>query len=176
MSHFEITDATGERVYFRPTIVNAHQPTQAVAMETETGRPVYFAVDQLEDVIAGMRDVRRQAAGQPAAAAPSCTCIHPPEEDAGQLLHASYCTAAVEETHIVADDSDDPEHVDDCPGCEPAAGQPDTQQPEPRAVLEAAADRLALELTADGPSLPGYPLAVKTAVRALRRMADEAAQ
>lgn len=56
-----------------------------------------------------------------AAAAPSCTCIHPPEEDAGQLLHASYCTAAVEETHIVADDSDDPEHVDDCPGCEPAA-------------------------------------------------------
>jgi hypothetical protein len=25
---------------------------------------------------------------------------------------------AAEETHIVADDSDDPEHVDDCPGCE----------------------------------------------------------
>lgn len=55
-----------------------------------------------------------------AAAAPSCTCIHPPEEDAGHLLHASYCTAAAEETHIVADDSDDPEHVDDCPGCETA--------------------------------------------------------
>ncbi|MEV4424017.1 hypothetical protein AB0K23_01310 [Streptomyces sp. NPDC049602] len=42
-----------------------------------------------------------------------------------------------EETHIVADDSDDPEHVDDCPGCEafsltghvaaPAAGLSDTQ-------------------------------------------------
>jgi hypothetical protein len=26
--------------------------------------------------------------------------------------------AAAEETHVVADDSDDPEHVDDCPGCE----------------------------------------------------------
>lgn len=26
-----------------------------------------------------------------------------------------------EETHVVADDSDDPEHVDDCPGCAPAA-------------------------------------------------------
>jgi hypothetical protein len=29
---------------------------------------------------------------------------------------------AAEETHVVADDSDDPEHVDDCPGC--AAPQP----------------------------------------------------
>lgn len=28
--------------------------------------------------------------------------------------------AASEETHVVADDSDDPEHVDDCPGCNPA--------------------------------------------------------
>ncbi|MCG0061682.1 hypothetical protein L0F81_00010 [Streptomyces tricolor] len=27
---------------------------------------------------------------------------------------------AAEETHVVADDSDDPEHVDDCPGCETA--------------------------------------------------------
>lgn len=25
-----------------------------------------------------------------------------------------------EETHVVADDSDDPEHIDDCPGCAPA--------------------------------------------------------
>jgi hypothetical protein len=24
------------------------------------------------------------------------------------------------ETHVVADDSDDPEHIDDCPGCQPA--------------------------------------------------------
>jgi hypothetical protein len=29
--------------------------------------------------------------------------------------------AATEETHIVADDSSDPEHVDDCPGCEAPA-------------------------------------------------------
>jgi hypothetical protein len=29
--------------------------------------------------------------------------------------------AAPAETHIVADDSDDPEHVDDCPGCVPSA-------------------------------------------------------
>jgi hypothetical protein len=26
--------------------------------------------------------------------------------------------SAAEEAHVVADDSDDPEHVDDCPGCE----------------------------------------------------------
>lgn len=29
---------------------------------------------------------------------------------------------AAEETHVVADDSDDPEHVDDCPGCETETG------------------------------------------------------
>lgn len=40
-------------------------------------------------------------------------------------------------------------------------------------VLAEAADRLALALTPDGPSLPGYPLAVRSAVRELRGMADE---
>ncbi|MHB9862156.1 hypothetical protein [Streptomyces sp. YIM S03343] len=29
-----------------------------------------------------------------------------------------------EETHVVADSSDDPEHIDDCPGCETAAARP----------------------------------------------------
>lgn len=58
----------------------------------------------------------RQAAGQPAAecALPTfmgCECNH---------LSGCQHPAAVEETHIVADDSDDPEHVDDCPGCETA--------------------------------------------------------
>jgi hypothetical protein len=28
---------------------------------------------------------------------------------------------APEEAHVVADSSDDPEHVDDCAGCDPAA-------------------------------------------------------
>ena len=28
---------------------------------------------------------------------------------------------AAEESHVVADDSSDPEHIDDCPGCEPAS-------------------------------------------------------
>ncbi|GGW81994.1 hypothetical protein [Streptomyces griseoloalbus] len=41
---------------------------------------------------------------------------------------AQFCPArltpvepAAEEAHVVADDSDDPEHVDDCPGCAPAS-------------------------------------------------------
>ena len=39
------------------------------------------------------------------------------------------------ETHVVADDSDDPEHVDDCPGCQPQA---DDQTATDRAILKAA--------------------------------------
>ncbi|MCX5158140.1 hypothetical protein OOK39_02340 [Streptomyces sp. NBC_00264] len=42
-------------------------------------------------------------------------------------------------------------------------------------VLAEAADKLALELTAEGATMPGYPLAVRSAARSLRRMADEAA-
>lgn len=34
-------------------------------------------------------------------------------------LRDSLAGSDTEETHVVADDSDDPEHVDDCPGCEP---------------------------------------------------------
>ncbi len=48
----------------------------------------------------------------------------PHDEAVAQLLRnqqAAAERAAAEETHVVADDSDDPEHVDDCPGCEPAA-------------------------------------------------------
>jgi hypothetical protein len=35
--------------------------------------------------------------------------------DVAEVLRELLATA--EETHIVADDSSDPEHVDDCPGC-----------------------------------------------------------
>jgi hypothetical protein len=35
-----------------------------------------------------------------------------------------HARTAPEEAHVVADDSSDPEHTDDCPGCETAAGQP----------------------------------------------------
>ena len=36
---------------------------------------------------------------------------------AGDQLHSLLESVTDEETHVVADDSDDPEHVDDCPGC-----------------------------------------------------------
>ncbi|MFD5900980.1 hypothetical protein ACFWHG_05710 [Streptomyces microflavus] len=42
--------------------------------------------------------------------------------------------ATAEETHVVTDDSDDPEHADDCPGCEPAP-----PAPADRAAFEALA-------------------------------------
>ncbi|MFI1928308.1 hypothetical protein [Streptomyces sp. NPDC020377] len=77
------------------------------------------------------------------------------ERTYGEFMHldlaggegARFCPARLtpvedaEETHVVADDSDDPEHVDDCPGCEaftltghrPAAaavsGAADSRQP-----------------------------------------------
>ena len=44
------------------------------------------------------------------------------ESGAGDRALAEFLAADPdEETHVVADDSDDPEHVDDCPGCRPAA-------------------------------------------------------
>ncbi|QLJ01493.1 hypothetical protein HZZ00_10975 [Streptomyces sp. NEAU-sy36] len=36
------------------------------------------------------------------------------------VLRALGINPPAEETHIVSDDSDDPEHTDDCPGCEAA--------------------------------------------------------
>jgi hypothetical protein len=45
----------------------------------------------------------------------------PHDEAVAQLARnrqAAAERAVVEEAHVVADDSDDPEHVDDCPGCE----------------------------------------------------------
>lgn len=41
------------------------------------------------------------------------------DDDAVNLLYRLADQAqSTEETHVVADDSDDPEHIDDCPGCE----------------------------------------------------------
>lgn len=42
------------------------------------------------------------------------------EERAARFCPARLTPVSGEETHVVADDSDDPEHVDDCPGCDPA--------------------------------------------------------
>lgn len=39
------------------------------------------------------------------------------------IRRGPWTEAPVEETHVVADDSDDPEHVDDCPSCVPAASE-----------------------------------------------------
>lgn len=95
---FEYRDADGDKLTVQPAI-------GAPYLYFRTS-PSGCAVppDRAEEVVAGVRDAARQAAGQPA--------------------------AAVEETHIVADDSDDPEHVDDCPGCDDDT-EPDEHCPTP---------------------------------------------
>lgn len=79
---------------------------------------------------AGIRDAARQASRQPAA---HCMCGHTRSQHltvSGRLLcdecesfdacreYTPIGRPAAEEMHVVTDDSDDPEHVDDCPGCE----------------------------------------------------------
>lgn len=59
------------------------------------------------------------------------------------------------ETHVVTDDSDDPEHTDDCPGCEdPAVGQPAEAHDTDRAV--ARAEQAEAELAALKTVTTGY--------------------
>jgi polyhydroxyalkanoate synthesis regulator phasin len=43
---------------------------------------------------------------------------------AGDKLHSLLESVTDEETHVVADSSDDPERVDDCPGCPAATPAP----------------------------------------------------
>ncbi|MEV6074953.1 hypothetical protein AB0L80_07580 [Streptomyces sp. NPDC052069] len=87
---------------------------------------------------------------------------------ARQLLGTT--TAAAEETHFVTDDSDDPEHTDDCPGCEPAPPAPADRA----AILRDAADHLDAserlrDLTDD------HMHDVNAAANELRRLAGEVA-
>ncbi|MEU0978492.1 hypothetical protein ABZ488_04675 [Streptomyces griseus] len=65
------------------------------------------------------------------------TVVHPALAVARQLLGTNAAEGA-EETHVVTDDSDDPEHTDDCPGCEPA---PAASADQLRDRLRAAAQR-----------------------------------
>jgi hypothetical protein len=92
-----------------------------------------------------------QASGQQpdnAAGAPDPTTADDPTPlrwGLGDVLHSDDLAPLEEETHVVTDDSDDPEHIDDCPGCEafsltghvatPAAGLSDTQPTVDRAAV-----------------------------------------
>ena len=42
------------------------------------------------------------------------------DQERAAVLRENLAGPPAEETHVVADDSDDPEHVNDCPGCETA--------------------------------------------------------
>ncbi|NEB83946.1 hypothetical protein G3I43_07100 [Streptomyces anulatus] len=77
---------------------------------------------------------------------------------------------AAEETHVVTDDSDDPEHTDDCPAVPTAPPAPADRA----AVLREAADTVALDRDATSGPRSGARQGMTRAVTLLRRKADEA--
>lgn len=71
--------------------------------------------------------VLREAATEAEAENAQCNAVGPCQQCSARTtvairLRRRADEAQQSETHVVADDSDDPEHVDDCPGCTPAAG------------------------------------------------------
>lgn len=80
-------------------------------------------LDEVRRLTAELADQVRYAA---TLEADLCTCE--PLCENGEYLHAADCPVVDiqmqvyggpdEETHVVADDSSDPEHIDDCPGCD----------------------------------------------------------
>lgn len=88
------------------------------------------AADTASALVAEVRRLTAELADQVRYAATLeadlCTCE--PLCENGEYLHAADCPVVDiqmqvyggpdEETHVVADDSSDPEHIDDCPGCD----------------------------------------------------------
>ncbi|MFH8805308.1 hypothetical protein ACH4F6_38170 [Streptomyces sp. NPDC017936] len=98
--------------------------------ETEDGRPCDHT-----DGVFGVEDGRMVcvACGMPCTHPDGFTENDPVEDDGeGLILRCGLCGAVDsgdEETHVVTDDSDDPEHADDCPGC-PDPELPNCPHPE----------------------------------------------
>jgi hypothetical protein len=81
-----------------------------------------FIAHAPEDVRALLAEIRRLHAELASARAAAITDVgnwlnEVGEKGAAYLVRTVDIPAA-EETHVVADGSDDPEHIDDCPGCE----------------------------------------------------------
>ena len=91
--------------------VAAHAAPHLATKLAELGRPefadCFFKVN--EDLTAGEFWWLDLAAGRGARFCPA------------RISPAVPAATSSEETHVVADDSDDPEHIDDCPGCNPAS-------------------------------------------------------
>lgn len=99
---------------------NRHDHWFNLIQNAEDGMALDLGINVRRRLPAPARAADRQAAGQPAAA---CTCASAGDAFAPAGHYRDCPQAAAEETHVVGDDSDDPEHIDDCPGCAtPAAG------------------------------------------------------
>ncbi|MFD8710376.1 ParB N-terminal domain-containing protein [Streptomyces anulatus] len=79
------------------------------------------ALESLDSLIADHQDPGAETLGARYELARELSNTSP--EVARQLLGTTE-TEDDEETHVVTDDSDNPEHTDDCPGCEPAPPAP----------------------------------------------------
>jgi hypothetical protein len=75
-----------------------------------------FAAHAREDVDALLAEVRRLK-GQRKYLIAQLAKRDAESGRADEALRTFLTDGDAEETHLVADDSDDPEHVDDCPGC-----------------------------------------------------------
>ncbi|MGW1938992.1 hypothetical protein [Streptomyces goshikiensis] len=103
MNRFEYRDASGDRLIVLPA-------KGGILIEAE--HAPHVPLDQVEEVVAGIRDMARQAGGQPTRDCPAC--------EAG-IEHTEHCPTP--ETHNW--------------GC----GCPTDQQPVPRRLTEAEHDR-----------------------------------
>ncbi|MGW7435678.1 hypothetical protein [Streptomyces sp. NPDC054849] len=94
MSSFEYTDEHGRRLTISP---NADSPRPSLKVTTRSGRttiPVYVPLDQVEEVIAGIRDMARQSA--------YATAYHQPNRFPGDS--AAMRAAAISGVRRSADD------------------------------------------------------------------------
>lgn len=94
--------------------------------ETRNGEFIAHARTDVPALVAEIRRLRAELAQYEVLNPQQC----PAGEHADWLVDSEYAHAcpwcvieklrSAAETHVVADDSDDPEHIDDCPGCNTA--------------------------------------------------------
>lgn len=90
MSHFEYTDPDGDLLSIG--IADRDDGLPAVSLVAEQGggeTSIHIPLDRLEEVIAGLRDMARQATGRPAHS--PCMCGLPDDEDGVHPTNGDPC-------------------------------------------------------------------------------------
>lgn len=135
MSHFEYTDIDGDQLMVTPWPAGGPGPVVGLIIMRSNGKSCgcFIPVDRVEEVVAGIRDAARQAAGQPAAAEHAPAAEEPQDHpaaalyfllrkagedrDTAQQLIYAHAAMAVRQHEALNGTTT------------AAAGQPDTQQP-----------------------------------------------